>query len=1166
MYLASIDLFGFKSFAQRTRIEFEPGVTAIVGPNGCGKSNLVDAVRWVLGEQREAHLRSDRMENVIFGGSKKRRPLGMAEISLTLRDSDGVLPLEYDEVTVTRRLFRSGKSEYLLNKTVCRLKDLVDLFMDTGIGPDSYSIIELKTVEDIISEDPVELRRIFDEATGITRYKARRKEALRRLENARQDRERVLDILGEVEKQANALKRQVGKVRAYRKLQEKIANLKAALVLARVRDLEERLLPLNTSLEEMEVRYEKLTGELGAAEAEAMRLENELLTLEDERSKATREYRSHLADFQAATRKKARLEEALRLNAWRRKANADETQKTNASLQQLQEELEKAKNYALTLKNNLPQLEERLSKEQDIFAVADENYKSARSTSIVLREELDTLRSREAEALRGAEERKALIRSLQERLEEVNRQRTHQDEHLHDLRRKLADLRGRLEERSREIADLRRRIDEKKAESENLEAELREAEQSLERSRAAKDRIELQIEHYRELHRRSSPLFSAGTVLAQESPETVSGTLADELITDPEYVRAVESALQGLIYARVLNSPQSIETIHRLLTDAERGYAALLVGNPPEADFAKAESFAGKCGAIALAKCVEGDNPIAGWIRSFLGNVVFFNAFDDLKQHIAEAAEAGVCLVSSRGEFTDGKGLWILGSAAEAKPESIGVSRRLEELAQQLQVEKNAITAQERRIEEMLSRKSDLGADLARREEALAEQQHKLEAENAQLVQWEAQVASAELLLDQFTRETEDLPVKIKALQTEEHPGTDQLDIFVKQREKLEADLKKQQKTETEAWEKRESLRQSLAELQIEAAKARAEADRADDRLRDLEDRRRRLVERRETLKAELQALSDEEKHLHRDLQSAEAEVEERRTVGEELKRHLDDLESRRRADAEMQRSQSAKVREIRSRLEELQEEMHHRQLQKVEIETALNEEKPKLEGIDVTRLNADEADEETLAKLERRLIAMEPLNLAAEEEYAEQKKRLSFLQDQLEDLDKAQQSLQETIDTLNQEAKVRFEAGFSRIRDHFKELFREVFDGGEADFRLSQDDSLESSIEILASPGTKKIGSLSLLSGGEKALTAIALLFSIYMEKPSPFCILDEVDAPLDDENTMRFNRLLEKFIPHTQFLVVTHNKRTMEAAHNLLGITMEEDGITKVVPVQLH
>jgi chromosome segregation protein len=481
-------------------------VTAIVGPNGCGKSNIVDAVRWVLGEQRESALRSERMDNVIFGGSSRRRPLGMAEISLTLHDTDGSLPIEFNEVTITRRLFRSGKSEYLLNKTVCRLKDLMDLFMDTGVGSDSYSIIELKMVEDIISEDPDQMRSLLDEATGITRYKARRKEALRRLLEARQDRERALDILVEVERQANGLKRQVARVRAYKRLEERARRVRSAIILGEVRKLEASLAPMEDSLNQWQIEMQRTSGDLSGGEAELMRLEGELLQLENDRQDCAYRFNAAQSDFQSATGLKARNEEEIRLNRWRMEKNREETEKTSTDLKGVEEQIQVAQSDLEACQANWPAVEARLRERQLTFQQADEKFRETRAKSIQNAEKLRSLRAREAEAIRLSEERRAALNSRQARLEELHQRKAELQENLQKKKEDLAQAESELAEKSRKLSEVRSRHAEIDDNIEKLREQLRDLEQELDQASARRDRRFMPREAP---WRRSFPIWSA---------------------------------------------------------------------------------------------------------------------------------------------------------------------------------------------------------------------------------------------------------------------------------------------------------------------------------------------------------------------------------------------------------------------------------------------------------------------------------------------------------------------------------------------------------------------------------------------------------------------------------------------------------------------------------
>ncbi|MBU0518943.1 chromosome segregation protein SMC [bacterium] len=1165
MYLASLDLFGFKSFAQKTKIKFEPGVTAIVGPNGCGKSNLVDAVRWVLGEQRESHLRSERMENVIFAGSNSRRPLGMSEISLTLHDADGDLSLEYDEVTVTRRLYRSGKSEYLLNKHACRLKDVVDLFMDTGIGPDSYSIIELKMVEGIISEDPVELRRLFDEATGITRYKVRRKEALRRLDDALQDRERALDILAEVENQVSKLNRQVSKVKSYNNLKNRIERMRISVVLTHIRELENQIAPLHQRLELLHKDRQDLSGKLSAREAEVVRIENDALKIEEERDLLGRDLSKAQAFFQERAKLLAQTEEHLRLNQWRIENNLKETDANRASLETVAEQIVESESALTTFRKNLPELESSFVTAQKIFAEVDEKFKQTRASTIEYRNNLNTLRAEQTDAIHSSEERKAKLHSLESRREELNQRKQLLESQQNELQQKLTEHVDKLDQKDRIIVAAKEKFKTNREQGQALIEAIREQEDELVELRTTHERTTLQIEHLQELRRRSSPIYSGGKALAEKYPDLVSAALADEIQADEKYIPAISSALLNIAYARVADLGESIGTIHQNLLEINKGKSAILMGEPPCYDLDDAKSFAEKTAGVVLADVIEGDSKTARWMRYFLRNIIAYETFDQLEAIAPTPLPLGLALVSLTGEYTDGSGFWIVGPSGEAVSRKTGVTAKSKELAQELHTIEKRQGSLSEKLKDMQSKYVTLQKILNDNEDELLRLQQDCDHSRSKKIKTETQVSGISAQLEQIADLILNIPAQIQSLEASSDQDPN-LDTLLDRIRSAEETLNLQQEGEAKVLEEREVQRQALADAQINVERVRSDVARARDRLTELKQRQERYFERKASLTEEYEKVTAEVAQLKTEKEKQVKNVAAAGKKFDDLQLKLDDAESRRRDLNEAQRSAGMKVRDIRSRVEELSNQIHELQLEKVQLETNLNDEREKLQGVELEGLAEEDVDQEQLEKLIHRMHAMEPLNLAAEREYEDEKKRLDFLNEQLQDLEEAQKSLRETIESLNVEAKEKFDTGFARIRANFKQIFIEIFDGGDADFQLIQDDSLESRIEILASPGVKKVGSLSLLSGGEKALTAIALLFAIYMEKPSPFCMLDEVDAPLDDENTTRFGRLLEKFTPTTQFLVVTHNKRTMEIANNLLGVTMEETGVSKVVPVNLN
>lgn len=1166
MYLSSIDLFGFKSFAVRTRINFQPGLTAIVGPNGCGKSNLVDAVRWVLGEQREAALRSERMENVIFGGTGKRRPLGMAEISLTMHDTDGALPVEYEEVTVTRRLFRSGKSEYLLNKNICRLRDIVDLFTGTGVSTESYSIIELKMVEDILSGNPDEMRRLLDEALGITRYKARRKEALRKLADARQDRERALDILSEVETQAKALHRQVTRVQSYKRLQEKARRIRSAITLANVKNLESRLAPLAGSLDQFKVQMETLTAELSASEAALMRLETEALKLEEERAGFADQATSAQNRFQEVAGQKARMEEEHRTTLWRLEKNREEHAAIAAELERLQTQIAQAEAALQQRQADFPAQESRLKEIQAGFDQADAHFRTVRQETQTGRADIAALRQQETQTIRDLERRAAQIKTLEDRRADLALRLQELDARLASRRKEIEVVQADLEQKDAQAKAARQVCADLDTKAEELRGRIRTAERDLDQNAALRNQIQIQTRHFQELHRRSSPLYSAGGPLAAKFPEAISAALGDELVAEERCLKAVETALQGMIYSRVLEDSGQLESLQGLLSKDGLGRAALLVGEAPGSSPEAAREFVRDFGGEVLAEAISGHTRASTWARHLLRNVVMVTGREELRGLASGAGRRGLMLVSPEGEFTDGQGFWIIGATRDEPPRIQGLSSRMKELTKQ---GKEAETKHRELQDNLFKLKNDLATaqkDLKAANETLIKADQARETKAREKLQIEAQAGSANLILEQLRREAQEVADKLAALMQSDQAGSPELPAITDRLRGLEADQQRKEALEAEAMENREAARQTLAQRQIEFERIRAELSRARDQVQTLVNRREELSKRSANLEAESGQLAQRRAELEEQMGDQGEVVAQAAQALDELRHKLDDFDLNRRELQESQRSQSAKVRDQRAALEQVSQQLHHGELQCVEIEATLREERRKLESVDLESIAGEEPEPEVLVKLERKILSLEPLNLAAEAEYQVVQERLTFLNDQLKDLNQAETDLQQTVAALNKEARERFESGFGRIRANLQRIFLDVFEGGSADIKLAGDDPLESRIELLAAPPGKRPGSLTLLSGGEKALTAISLLFAIYLEKPSPFCILDEVDAPLDDENTGRFCRMLKNFSGKTQFLVITHNKRTMTEAQQLLGITMEEEGVSKVVPVKLN
>lgn len=1185
MRLSRLNIYGFKSFADKLDIHFGDGMTAVVGPNGCGKTNVVEAIKWVMGEQRPTAIRGKSMEDVIFAGSVKRKPLGLAEVSLTIDDSENMLPIDAPEVTITRRLFRSGESEYLINRRPCRLRDIHDLFMDSGIANNAYSVIQQEMVDIIISDKTDERRLIFEEAAGIQKYKSRRKETQSRLRSTEQDLLRIGDVIAEVEKSVRSLKRQVSRAKRFQKYRERLSVAEVHLALLRDRRLDEEMRPLRERLRELRESRQGTGSELGrkeAAVAEARRLatdmEKAVADLQREVDEARDRVRQIESELIALRERRAAAAEA----AERGRNDAEEMEKRRtAALQEREALLEERKRA----QSELVELQRREKETDEGLGEVERRLEQAETA-------LEELKTRHSRASHYYQDEAQRAEFLQFKVDERRRR-------LEGLRRQQAETAGEAERAERELARTAQRLEEVRA----RHAELRKSRAEAERAREeAAERLEelsgrradlegtlkaalAERDVVRGLVERLEGVEDAVRELRQAGEEGFGRLLAEVLQVEEGAVEAVEAALGPALEGLLLADEAALEgALERLQAREEGGRAALLAPHlsagdaPPVPEWAAGEpSCRGR-----LAEAVTGEGPEATVARGLLARVVWIERIEPALERARDASRDGWTIVTSRGEVVAPGGYVRAGrpAAGGASEGLLARRQRLEDLEQRVGELRLSLAEADAAVEEHRERVADLRARFAglvgqleetegnlhtlersegtarSRRESLGERASDLEArarmEEEGLREDQTELEKLSPLLSQALQESGELGgalekqrMEVESILSERDKGRHTLQEIrlgrVRSEHRIEGidrEAKRLVKSAEELAEAGERRRREAAESEA-AAQALAET---------IADRDRILGQRREVRRKLEADLSGKEK-AYREQRERQAELEEA-------------LRGERRAREDQQEQIHAldlKLSELGMRRENIAERIREEydvDLEKVAEEDLLGEgaEPPTFEELD-----------EEVRTLRERLDKLGPVNLLALEEYEAERERFDFLTGQRDDLEAARNDLMQTIRKINQTARQRFLETFEKIRANFRETYAQFFEGGEADIYLADDeDPLESRIEIVARPKGKILKSMAALSGGERALTAIALLFAIYLVKPSPFCILDEVDAPLDEANIGRFLKVLKAFEDRVQFILITHNKRTMEASDTFLGITMEEPGVSRIVGVR--
>ncbi len=1258
MYLSKLALHGFKSFAQPTSLTFDPGVTAIVGPNGCGKSNIVDAVRWVIGEQRPTALRSEKMENVIFNGTAQRKPLGMAEVQLTVENNRGVLPTEYTEVTLGRRLYRDGKSEYLLNGVQCRLKDITDLFMDTGMGADAYSVIELKMIEEILSDNTQDRRRLFEEAAGITRYKMRRRQALRKLEQTEADVERIRDLTDEIGTTVRRLKQQAEKAETHRAL----ATLLHARELALARTEHARLAARQAALADAAATHAAEAARLETAQAEAERrlqahreaLETRTEALADARD-ARQQHRSRIRELAAEERLAEERVERAERDRDRAAAAAAEAAARRAELADTIARLESA------LAQAAPAAEAAAAARAEAVAARD----ATRAEAETLRAEARTLRRQEQQAddARTRHRRAAdkLASRLDARADELDRTEAQRDAlaaDADDLDARVAAAEVRADDAAAARAEAEAALDDAEAEEAARRAALdaatdalREAERRRDAAAAEVDLLESLVASYDEFS--DAVQFLAADADAFPDADAPLTTVADVLACDDDLRLALDAALGDLAGCVVVPTAAAAAHAVARLRDAEEGRATFVVldrlpAAPPSATGAPPALGGGDgLAAGALRTHVRTAAPRYDALADALLRGVYLADTLEAAQALAQAAAAkatrgegapgegapgegtpgegaparpAVRVVARSGEWAAAPALLRGGSAAAAaSPVASRLGRREQLDAARAEHARLADAAEGRARARAACREALAALDVAARTAALREAEaaardaaqalDRARYERATLDERRADLArrieELEAALDDGQAERATLEARARDAEAERdtlrrrrNAAEDALDAAEQaERDALDA-FSEANVAAVEARNRRDNLRRDLdrARTQHEAVNARraGQADEAERLAAVIDDAAAARTARTERLAA-ARAGEDAYDDAVDNARAAVADAKAAIATAE------DDLRTLRQAAAEaVRRANDAQVRlaEVQTRLGDLvatiradfgvflgaprlahvpappatapaldAATLRHATLASPTDTRADAEDDAEddLAGLDGVAGLSEEALRDEVQTLRRKLARLGDVNPLALEAYREEKERLDFLQTQQDDLERAEATLQETIREINTTAAERFFATFDAIQAHFERIVADLFGAGAAAaLELDDpDDPLDTSIEIMAQPRGKRPSTLAQLSSGEKTLTATALLFAIYLVKPSPFCILDEVDAPLDDANVERFMRLVRRFETDTQFILVTHNQRTMALADRMYGITMEEQGVSKLVGV---
>lgn len=1174
MKIKRIEIKGFKSFPDKTVLEFKPGITAVVGPNGCGKSNVLEAIRWVMGEQRARTLRGKKMEDVIFNGSETRKPVGMAEVRLVLSNTDGLSPAsmaDYDEIMIARRLFRDGDSQYELNNVACRLSDVIDFFLDTGVGKNSYAIIEQGRVDMVVASKPEDRRVLIEEAAGINRYKSRKEAAIKKLEQTQQNLLRISDVISEVKRQSAALKRQASRAERYRKLADQLRETDLAIHSWKCAELEAEILQLNQLLDrerlqltENEARYAELSAFLEHERLQALETDRKLKDILEARHEVDVELTSVKGVVEKDKAGISQLSE-------RRKGFADEERALRERLTEAGQRKEALESDRNKLGDETKAASAELDRAFAEMRAADQSLGAERKRSEGLKEEIfralqETAqeRNRLAGLVKRGKEIEGGFQKLEREKDSILDSLNKDNAEKVELVRSIAEAANRLTSE----------IDRKEGLSgsrENLRSEItsmRESVARLERELAgAKARLGSLTEMQQDYRAYDEGVRFLMKTKDARTDGALLGPLAEMVDVAPEFQKALTAALGDRLGHLVVASTREAVDAANLLKESGAGRSGFLPLTP------RVDSKTNDCRVPENVQSLSDLVSVREGCEE-LGQFLLSRCFlvDDVETAIQlwECDGMFVDLVTRSGEMLTRHGE-IIGGAQDSRRDEIFDKRReiseLQERTAGMQEELSGLKETFRAAE---LEEQGISADLdeCRR---IVNELHLTEARlRKDQERLESQIAGSQRRLQVLNLETETLAQERQGV--EEDTARYEAKVSALEKQRIELETQKE-----EAIRKADELHAAAREKSRSTGELRV-------KLAQLEERNRSLDREYHSLSETLQQHESRLTSLIREISRA---AEEEKSLGEELEKSLareQELLAVQIVQAEEFRTLRQKSEELGSAVKkleedsaasgkgvrELRERVHSLEVESVKLAQTLDGIVEKI----IERYHVDPRtvpcpqslpDDSQLGEIRSKIEAMGEVNPAAINESRQIEERLVFLVEQEQDLKKAVESLYATINAINKTTRERFRTAFDSINEQFQEIFPFLFRGGEARLELTDEDNLlETGVEIMARPPGKRIQNMDLLSGGEKALTAVALIFSIFLTRPSPFCLLDEVDAPLDDSNLARFNEMLRKLGDRTQFLIITHNKRSMEEADSLYGVTMEESGVSRVVSVE--
>ena len=1183
MRLKKVVLNGFKSFADKTEFIFDSAVTAIVGPNGCGKSNVVDAAKWVLGEQSVKSLRSDQMADVIFSGSSSRKALGAAEVSLFISNLDGAgtqrLPIDADEVQISRKVYKSGESEYLINNKICRLKDIRELLMDTGIGTKAYSILEQGQIEQLVSASKMDRRLIFEEAAGISKYKAHKKEALHRLEQTEQNLLRLADILGEVTRELRSVKLQAGKARSYLEHTQRLKQLQVNYSLVEYAKNDTQLKEKKSALGQAEQQFEQLTAQAAKQEALMSKLGEQILESE---------HNLNLTN-NALVSAQSKIEQQLQRIEFL-KARSSELQQREKAAREKIEKLQEQKNLftgnLTQYKGEMTSCRESLEEKSRAVEQIEKTIQEINAQCVSLETDLEDEKSGIIDIVRRTAQLHNEIQSISVYRNNLSNQKdrlTGRAEtakaELEKLLTEKAQHKTRLSDIEKVLSELQQNLESKRIEAEELQVTIAADNKRLAHSKEARSALSGELSILTEMEKRLEGLKAGVKNILQNQPagsaklDYVEGMLADIIAADVEYANAVESALEGQTDALVIKSAADLladtETIEKL--DGRVNFL-VLDKIEPFVDEKDLSEFSGVRGR--LAEFVTYECKYAPLVWKLLGKTILVDSLEAAVR-LTEQTNNGYKFVTLKGEFISTDGVIKLGPLGRATG-LISRKSRLRQLQEAIASIQSEITTLEGQIE----KNSHAEAHLTKLSKDLRTAIYEA---NTEKMQTGSKVGITEQSITRLSEEEPLLATEIDSLEEQialsvkrEYESKQQLQELEAVNSERTAHIQELEVNYAQQRQQQQSLTNKLTDFKVALGQIAEQTKALKQIIGSLESQIQENQTATQTAQAEIQSCGRQLTDVQRDILSCEATVSEL-FVGKEksqegcrlLHKEIEKLHEEQKQTEELIKLKRAEENQLGQQINQLKIELGQLDVRQQDLVQRVQEELQINLADAYKNYTGQEVDwdkvREEIAELRAKIERLGNVNLDAIGEQESLEKRHDFLSRQVEDLNSSRAQLQQLINRLNKKSRDKFGETFEEVRIHFQEIFRKLFGGGKADIVLEDaEDILEAGIEVIARPPGKETRSISLLSGGEKSLTALALLFAVFKTKPSPFCFLDEVDAALDEANNERFTMLLREFQKDSQFIVITHSKRTMSIADVLVGITMQTQGVSKKISVR--